>query len=63
MCLGVMQLAANKSKIDGLQAGLSTSQATAEDAYQLERLLHQVLHLSARSRFYLGFEPRRAQFC
>lgn len=37
-----MQLAAIKAKLDGLQAGLSTSQATAEDAYQLERLLHQV---------------------
>merc|ERR1711971_828651 len=39
-----LQLAVIKAKIDGIQAGLSTSQATAEDSYQLERLLHQDAH-------------------
>ncbi|KAK9863826.1 hypothetical protein WJX84_007758 [Apatococcus fuscideae] len=35
------QLLALRSKIEGIQAGLGTSRATAEDAHQLEKLLHQ----------------------
>ena len=37
-----VQLAAIKAKVNMIQAGLSSSSATAEDAYQLEHLLHQV---------------------
>ena len=48
-CAGKLQLAAIKAKVNVIQAGLSSSSATAEDAYQLEHLLHQVctfLHLN-----------------
>ncbi len=38
----MVQVAAIKAKIDRIQSGLSDSHATAEDNYQLERLLHQV---------------------
>ncbi|KAK9863592.1 hypothetical protein WJX84_001897 [Apatococcus fuscideae] len=35
------QLAAIKAKMDGIQASVCQSHMTAEDSYQLERLLHQ----------------------